>query len=64
MKKRIIRTTIGLTALVASFLPQKAQACEVTCYDDEGNVTGSCTGELLCTCVKGIPICLDKIPWP
>ena len=26
MKMHIIRTTIGLTALVASFLPQQAQA--------------------------------------
>ncbi len=34
MKLRIIRMAIGLTALVASFLPQKAEAiesCTITC---------------------------------
>ena len=32
MKKHIIRLTIGLTALVASFLPQKAAAdCVAQC---------------------------------
>ena len=33
MKTRIIRLAIGLTALIASFLPQKAQAarCFETC---------------------------------
>ena len=41
MKKRIIQTTIGLTALVASFLPQKAQAayCSIDC------LLGSCEAE-------------------
>ncbi len=33
MKKRIISLTIGLTAFIASFLPQKAEAfwCEADC---------------------------------
>ena len=33
MKKRIINLTIGLTGLVVSFLPQKAEAfwCEADC---------------------------------
>ena len=34
MKKRIINLTIGLTGLIASFLPQKAEAiesCTITC---------------------------------
>ena len=49
MKKRIIQTTIGLTALVASFLPQKAQAafCSVDC------LFGSCFAfgeEVSCEC--------------
>ncbi len=33
MKTRIIRLAIGLTALVASFLPQKAEAlCIAVCW--------------------------------
>ncbi len=41
MKKRIIQTAISLTALVASFLPQKAEAasCAISC------VFGSCFAE-------------------
>ena len=33
MKKRIINLAMGLTALIASFLPQKAEAlvCSVSC---------------------------------
>lgn len=36
MKKRIINLTIGLTGLVAGFLPQKAEAiyCEANCAND------------------------------
>lgn len=64
MKTRIIRLTIGLTALVASFLPQKVEACEAKCYDDEGNLSGSCTGKLLCFCIGENAFCFDEIPWP
>ena len=33
MKMRIIRLAIGLTALIASFLPQKAEAlCIAVCW--------------------------------
>ena len=63
MKKRIIRTAISLTALVASFLPQKAEACKATCTDDEG-VTRTCEGKLLRFCLGDTPVCLDNIPWP
>ena len=60
MKKRIIQTAISLTALVASFLPQKAEACTATCTDNDGEVN-SCTGNLICGCVNGIAICIN---WP
>lgn len=61
MKKRIIQTAISLTALVASFLPQKAEACTATCYDDAGNITDECTGNFLCSCILGNAVCID---WP
>ena len=57
MKKRIIQTTIGLTALVASFLPQKAEAavCAVGC------LFGVCFAEgetVSCKCRFGLfPSC-------
>lgn len=42
MKKRIINLTIGLTGLIASFLPQKAEAfwCEANCANDSCSVFG------------------------
>ena len=59
MKKRIIETTIGLTALVASFLPQQAEAeaepCEVDCW------FGDCKANWICTCIAGWPVCIN---WP
>ena len=61
MKLYIIRLAIGFTALVASFLPQKAEACTGTCRDKDGNITSECTGNLICGCVKGIAICIS---WP
>ena len=56
MKMRIIRLAIGLTALIASFLPQKAQAafCSVDC------LFGSCFAfgeEVSCECSWGFPHC-------
>ena len=52
MKMRIIRLAIGLTALVASFLPQKAQAafCSADC------LFGSCFA-FGCECSWGFPHC-------
>ncbi|MCY4605615.1 MAG: hypothetical protein OXE49_15405 [Gemmatimonadetes bacterium] len=50
MKKRIIQTTLALTALVASFLPQKAEACRIECD------WGWCEG-MICFCVWKIPFC-------
>ena len=54
-KTRIIRLAIGLTALVASFLPQKAQAgCGADC------LLGSCYGDkaVKCGCTwYGTPYC-------
>ena len=62
MKKRIIQTAISLTALVASFLPQQAEACTSTCYDEDGNITSQCEGNFLCAgCVGGVAICIN---WP
>ena len=42
MKKRIINLTIGLTGLVVSFLPQKAEAvwCSVDCPNGSCSVIG------------------------
>ena len=47
MKMNIIRTAIGLTALVASFLPQQAQAdsCEVSCGGFLGFKAKKCKAE-------------------
>ena len=57
MKLHIIRLAIGLTALVASFLPQKAQAdpCKADCW------FGKCEADWICTCVAGWPVCIN---WP
>ena len=60
MKLYIIRLAIGLTALVASFLPQQAEACTATCTDNDGEIS-SCSGNLICGCVNGIAICIN---WP
>ena len=52
-KTRIIRLAIGLTALVASFLPQKAEAlCIAVCWG------GVCWGDI-CGCVNDKPVCID-----
>ena len=52
MKKRIIQTTLALTALVTSFLPQKAEArCFAHC------AWGSCSGDI-CFCAWKIPVCI------
>ena len=61
MKLHIIQLAIGLTALVAGFLPQKAEACRGICRDAEGNITSECTGNLICGCVKGVAVCIN---WP
>ena len=57
MKKRIIRLTIGLTSLIASFLPQKAEAA--ICRADCDN--GSCIaigGVVECYCdANDNPVC-------
>lgn len=55
MKKRIIQTTIALMGLVASFLPQKAEACKVDC------LFTSCEtdGPGICFCSLGFAICID-----
>ena len=53
MKKRIIQATIALTGLVASFLPQKAEACEVDC------LFTSCEGNWICFCSLGFAVCID-----
>ena len=55
MKKIIINTAISLTALVSSFLPQKAEACSATC------LFSSCEtdGPGICYCSLGIAICID-----
>lgn len=60
MKTRIIRTAIVLTALVASFLPQQAQAkneCNVSCGGFLWGVFGSSkckvsstTQDVICYC--------------
>ena len=58
MKTRIIRTAIGLTALVASFLPQQAQAeneCSITCGGFWGIGGSECkisshTKDVKCSC--------------
>lgn len=57
MKTRIIRLAIGFTALVASFLPQKAEAfyCSVTCPNGECDAIG---WRATCTCdANGNPVC-------
>ena len=57
MKKRIINLTIGLTGLVASFLPQKAAAdiCGVECYNGSCIAIGSVVN---CYCdIDGNPVC-------
>ncbi len=70
MKTRIIRMAIGLTALVASFLPQQAQAAicssglctKIILLPGGGQVTivTSCTIEApVCSagCVNGSAVC-------
>ena len=57
MKKRIINLTIGLTGLVASFLPQKAEAdwCSVECPNGSCSAVGPV---VQCGCTTdGYPIC-------
>ncbi len=49
MKKRIIRLAIGLTSLIASFLPQKAEAdfCSIECPNDSCSAIGT---QVECIC--------------
>ena len=57
MKTRIIRLAIGFTALVASFLPQKAEAisCKASCLRGECVAIGS---KISCTCdADGNAVC-------
>ena len=57
MKTRIIRLAIGFTALVAGFLPQKAEAfyCEVSCPNGSCDIFG---WKVSCTCdANGNPVC-------
>ena len=57
MKKRIIRLTIGLTGLVASFLPQKAEAdwCSIDCPKGWCSIIG---WNVKCYCdANGNPVC-------
>ena len=56
MKKRIINLTIGLTGLIASFLPQKAEAayCEINCANGSCIVIGT---QVDCWCSDGYPVC-------
>ena len=56
MKKRIIRLTIGLTGLVVSFLPQKAEAayCIAECVHGSCIVIGN---QVNCWCSNGYPVC-------
>ena len=58
MKTCIIRLAIGFTALVASFLPQKAEAflyCSVTCPNGACDAIG---WNPTCTCdTNGNPVC-------
>ena len=54
MKKHIIRLAIGLTALVANFLPQKAEACIAKCVWGECSTDGR---NAVCFCLRGAPIC-------
>ena len=60
MKMHIIQLAIGLTALVTSFLPQKAQAaCGADC------LFGSCYGDeaVQCGCTwYGTPYCNPPAP--
>lgn len=70
MKTRIIRMAIGLTALVASFLPQNAQAatCSETCtkivpLPGGGQITlvTSCTivaPKCSAECINDMAVCL------
>ena len=58
MKKRIMQTTLALMGLVASFLPQKAEACAAVC------LFGSCVmdgpGPHICYCNSaGYPVCIS-----
>ena len=57
MKTRIIRLAIGFTALVASFLPQKAEAahCIIGCPNGECAAIGS---KVSCMCdANGNAVC-------
>ena len=59
MKKRIINLTIGLTGLVASFLPQKAEAlvCVASCDDGWCIAIGT---QVECYCDENDkPVCLS-----
>ena len=60
MKASIIQTAIGLTALVTSVLPQKAEACDVLCISDTGE-EDFCVGNFLCFCWGDEAVCLN---WP
>ena len=55
MKKIIINTAISLTALVSSFLPQKAEACKADCLLTSCD-TGTPGG--ICFCTLGIAVCI------
>ena len=57
MKKRIINLTIGLTGLVVSFLPQKAEAayCKAVCPD--GSWCEAIGPHVECECDDGNPEC-------
>ncbi len=56
MKTRIIRLAIGFTALVASFLPQKAEAigCFIKCGSDFCFAIGE---HAKCECKNGNAVC-------
>ena len=56
MKKRIINLTIGLTGLIVSFLPQKAEAamCAISCGDDWCFAIGT---QVECKCVGDEAVC-------
>lgn len=60
MKKRIINLAIGLTGLIVSFLPQKAEAavCTITCGDDSSWTWCIAFGtQVECKCVGDEAVC-------
>ena len=61
MKLHIIRMAIGLTALVVSFLPQKAQAafCSITCEKTITRPDGSQV-TIVTSCEIEGPVCHAK----